>query len=308
MTIRGRFLFGAAILLLAGGLAAQNLVPNPSFDSGLSPWVNDDPVNQAVTFDPLDANGSSKSGSAHLVLTYPSGGVSSGIHSPCLAVPSASTFSIGAKIRVPSGQAQHGRAQARVDWYSDATCSGSPLSPPTGGPYISSPDEWLESSVSDWAPPAGAVAAIFHVYNIKDDAGGSFEIFVDDVFLVPGSVTGPCVTDAHTLCLHGGRFQVTAAFRTPSDSTLKLGTAGILSDDTGDFWFFSSTNIELIVKAVAACTDPFNRYWVFAAGLTNVEVTLTVVDTTSGQVRTYVNPQGTAYAPVQDTGAFATCP
>jgi hypothetical protein len=36
-------------------------------------------------------------------------------------------------------------------------------------------------------------------------------------------------------------------------------------------------------------------------------VVLKVTDTQTGQVKTYVNPQGTAFAPIQDTSAFA-CP
>jgi hypothetical protein len=39
-----------------------------------------------------------------------------------------------------------------------------------------------------------------------------------------------------------------------------------------------------------------------------VSVTITVIDTKSGTVKNYVNPQGTAFAAVQDTNAFATCP
>jgi hypothetical protein len=42
--------------------------------------------------------------------------------------------------------------------------------------------------------------------------------------------------------------------------------------------------------------------------LTNVRVVTTVTDTANGAVRTYTNPQGTRFAPVQDTAAFATCP
>jgi hypothetical protein len=42
--------------------------------------------------------------------------------------------------------------------------------------------------------------------------------------------------------------------------------------------------------------------------LTNVEVTLTVFDHTASSFKTYVNPLNTAYQPIQDTGAFATCP
>jgi hypothetical protein len=42
--------------------------------------------------------------------------------------------------------------------------------------------------------------------------------------------------------------------------------------------------------------------------LTNVNVVLTVRDTKNGAVKTYTNPQGVAFQPVQDTAAFATCP
>ena len=43
-------------------------------------------------------------------------------------------------------------------------------------------------------------------------------------------------------------------------------------------------------------------------GLTNVEVELTVTDTETAEVRSYFNPLGKAFAPVQDIAAFATCP
>jgi len=36
-----------------------------------------------------------------------------------------------------------------------------------------------------------------------------------------------------------------------------------------------------------------------------VHVVLTVTDTANGAMRIYHNPQGTAFAPLQDTGAFA---
>ena len=49
------------------------------------------------------------------------------------------------------------------------------------------------------------------------------------------------------------------------------------------------------------------NHWFFAAGLTNVEVTMTVTDTYSGISKTYTNPAGTPFAPIQDTGTFP-CP
>jgi hypothetical protein len=67
--------------------------------------------------------------------------------------------------------------------------------------------------------------------------------------------------------------------------------------------------VEAVVKVLDACSFPgAPRFWVFAAGLTNVEVVLTVTDTATGAVKTYTNPLNRAFQPVQDTAAFATCP
>jgi hypothetical protein len=64
----------------------------------------------------------------------------------------------------------------------------------------------------------------------------------------------------------------------------------------------------VLIKVLDACVSPFDRFWVFAAGLTNVEVSLTVTDTDSGERRHYRNLPGRAFIPIQDTDAFATCP
>ena len=114
-----------------------------------------------------------------------------------------------------------------------------------------------------------------------------------------------CTSDATALCLSGARFRVSAAWQTGTQSG--QGMAVPLTGDTGYFWFFSSSNVEMVVKVLDGCS--FNEHkWVFAGGLTNVEVTLTVTDTQTGAVRTYVNPASTAFLPIQDTSAFSTCP
>ncbi len=121
-----------------------------------------------------------------------------------------------------------------------------------------------------------------------------------------GTVSGSCTPNSTTLCLNNGRFRVTMTFLTPQGQSGN-GQAVVETTDTGLMWFFSANNIEVIIKVVNGCT--FNqRYWDFIAGLTNVQVVITVTDTQTGTVRTYSNPQGTAFAPIQDTNAFATCP
>ena len=64
----------------------------------------------------------------------------------------------------------------------------------------------------------------------------------------------------------------------------------------------------MVIKALNACALSPGRYWIFAGGLTNVRVVMTVTDTQTGVVKTYVNPQGTPFQVILDTDAFATCP
>jgi len=120
--------------------------------------------------------------------------------------------------------------------------------------------------------------------------------------------TGPstCVASASSLCLGAnGRFKVEATF----DTGAQQGQAQVvkLTDDSGYLWFFGASNVEAVVKVLDACSYN-SRFWVYAGGLTNVQVVLTVTDTKTGAVKTYTNPRNTAFQPIQDVGAFATCP
>lgn len=120
-----------------------------------------------------------------------------------------------------------------------------------------------------------------------------------------GSV--PCVVSPTQLCLNGGRFAVTAAWEKP-DGTTGAGNGVGLTGDSGYFWFFDEANIEMVIKVLNGCGIN-SAYWVFAAGLTNVSVHLTVTDSETGAVFTSDNPQGTAFVPIQATTAFeASCP
>ncbi len=117
------------------------------------------------------------------------------------------------------------------------------------------------------------------------------------------AVATSCVADPTTLCLQNGRFRVRAAWQAADGSTGD-GQAVALTPDTGTFWFFSAANIEMVGKVLDGCAFG-NHFWFFAGGLTDVRVIITVTDTANGAVRVYQNPQGTAFAPLQDTRAFA---
>ena len=120
--------------------------------------------------------------------------------------------------------------------------------------------------------------------------------------------SGTCIADTTTLCLSDGRFAVEALWSTSPENS-GAGVAVPLTGDTGIFWFFSADNVEAVIKVLDACALPgFNSFWVFAAGLTDVEVLLRVTDTMSSQVREYFNPLGAPFQPIRQTDAFATCP
>ena len=112
----------------------------------------------------------------------------------------------------------------------------------------------------------------------------------------------PCVANATTLCLNNGRFQTTVAWQVPTQGTSGVGNAVPLTADTGYMWFFSANNIELMIKVVDGRT--FNgKFWVFYGALTDVQYTVTVTDTVTGNVKTYFSPQGTPQSRA-DTAAF----
>jgi hypothetical protein len=166
--------------------------------------------------------------------------------------------------------------------------------PPTAEVFdASSTGPGNQESVSIAAPQAGT-------YYLSLLAKSPYE----GVTLRTGALPG-CFASATAQCLAGGRFRVEATWRLPGG---QQGTAQAvpLSGDTGYFWFFNDANVEMVVKVLDAC-GVNGRFWVFAGGLTDVAVDIAVTDTVTGTVRTYRNPQGTAFQPIQDTGAFPTC-
>ena len=142
--------------------------------------------------------------------------------------------------------------------------------------------------------PFGAILGSPNTTEVRiQDNDGGFEPFT-------------CGPDAETLCLTEGRFQIRVAFATPQGATGE-GQAVALTPDTGYFWFFNEENVEMVIKVLDACGFA-DRFWVFAGGLTNVEVEFTVTDSQTGASKIFQNPQRRAFRPIQDIDAFATCP
>ncbi len=111
--------------------------------------------------------------------------------------------------------------------------------------------------------------------------------------VAPGCVAPPvCVPSATTACALNGRFALDVTYRRPGGSLSGTAQAAApYSDNTSLFWFFSSSNVELVVKVLDGQASN-GKFWVFHGGLTDLEYTLTVRDTWTNVTETYVKPAG----------------
>ena len=138
----------------------------------------------------------------------------------------------------------------------------------------------------------------------------------------------PCEDGDFQSCLLD-RFLVRIHFVRPNGEDGE-GRAIKLTDSATSFEFFEVGNVEMVVKMKDACAlpagNPIRNFWVFVAGLTNVRVELTIIDTESGAdaallqraqpavlhpgarlSRRQNNPPGAIQATTEALGAFPTC-
>jgi hypothetical protein len=111
---------------------------------------------------------------------------------------------------------------------------------------------------------------------------------------------GTCVPGVQQLCLQGGRFGVSVRWRT--NTANGAGTAVTQSDQTGLFWFFDASNIELIVKMIDG-RGLNGFFWTYYGGLSDQEYWITVADAQTGASRTYHNDPGSLCG-LGDVNAF----
>lgn len=120
-----------------------------------------------------------------------------------------------------------------------------------------------------------------------------------------------CEPSATTLCIDDatgdGRFAVTTFVESSVGGFEKFATAIPLAEvgitKGGIFFFNNAANPELLIKVLNACSVN-GHYWVFWSAGTNLGLTITVIDTQTGDDAVYVNPDRTPADVVQDIQAF----
>ena len=122
---------------------------------------------------------------------------------------------------------------------------------------------------------------------------------------LPAPPVEACRADQETLCLQGGRFEVTGSWwdRYGIDS----GPALVVEEGTNDsglFRFFDPLNWEILIKVLDGCADN-GHMWVLGASTTDLGYRIEVVDRVAGESRTYENEPGKPAPAIVDTKAFS---
>jgi len=150
------------------------------------------------------------------------------------------------------------------------------------------------------APAAMPIAMPIAMPVIRAAPDASWKAQPFDGGAVAADASGTCVSGSQNLCLLASRFKVTASWTLPSGSG--VGTAVAESDQTGAFWFFDPTNVELLVKVIDG-RSLTGHFWVFYGALSNVEYRVQVTDTVTGASKRYHNSPGNICG-VGDTAAL----
>ncbi len=153
-------------------------------------------------------------------------------------------------------------------------------------------------------PPAGASGTVVFSGSASFD-GQSVAVGGTRSLSAAQTSTGNCVSSTTRLCLSGNRFGVEIDWQIPSGEQ-GVGITVPMTVDSGLFWFFEPTNLEVLIKVLDVCSFSPD-HWVFFAATTDVKYTLTVTDTQTGAIKQYFNPQGERAQAVADTAAFP-CP
>jgi len=113
----------------------------------------------------------------------------------------------------------------------------------------------------------------------------------------------PCRASDVTLCLHDGRYEVKAKWWTGDGGSGRAVVVPKATKDSGLFRFFDADNWEILVKVLDGCSVN-GHHWVYGASTTDLGYSIVVTDTTTGDVREYLNEPGQPAPAITDATAF----
>ena len=115
---------------------------------------------------------------------------------------------------------------------------------------------------------------------------------------------GACEADAETLCLHDGRYELRADWRTGDSNRGAAKVVPKATRDSGLFRFFDADNWEILIKVLDGCAVN-GHHWVYGASTTDLGYEIRVRDTATDVVKAYRNEPGRPAPAITDGKAFS---
>jgi Matrixin/Fibronectin type III domain len=138
----------------------------------------------------------------------------------------------------------------------------------------------------------GLDPAALYLFRVRGHSVAGFSAYSNQATATTPGVPGPCVPDVKTLCLLDGAVRVQVNWRNQHGAGGSgVGRAVPGTRESGSFWFFSSDNLELVVKAVDGSAVN-GHYWLFYGALSDVEYWVRVTRAPTGEAVVYHNPPG----------------
>jgi formylglycine-generating enzyme required for sulfatase activity len=186
------------------------------------------------------------------------------------------------------------------------TIAGYPVSPlaPGATASVSSTGTLMANQ-----PLASGTAGTFYVVVMEAVVlQGGTQWLVSSNFLQGQSYTTTstfhttCYPNPSNACVNSNRFSISGTFQDYSGNSGPVQMVQ-MGSDTAWGYFSDSSNTELVVKVLNFCS--VSSVWaVYAGGLTDLQINLSVRDTSAGGLKTYTNALGNSWVLIRD-GAFS---
>src|SRR5262245_37908465 len=186
-----RRVVGAVPLLLlvlgAPDLRAQNIVANPGFTGGLSPWNTFSAPGYTVGWDGVEGNAAP--GALSFDMPSSPGTTEIYLAGQCIPAAASTLYDVGGSFRYPSSVGTVPRGGIVVQAFSDAPCTASMGASGFGLSFGSTPaDTWVsENYVKGYTTPAGTVA-IRVLLRVNTFAAGGVSGWFDDITISPSTL------------------------------------------------------------------------------------------------------------------------
>jgi plastocyanin len=279
--------------------------------SGTLSWGDKDNANKTFTVPVINDTVVESTETVLLALSSPTGGAAlDGAHqSATLSIQDNDTTGGGGPVAAPSNLTATAVSTSEIDLaWTDNSSNETGFSierRSVGGTYLVVAT--VGANVHNVAV-TGLDPSSFSLFRVRATGTTANSPYSTEAAAATLAEIGACVPGADALCLTGGRFKASVDWHTATDTGSGVAVPLPAAPQSGLFYFFDPTNIEMLIKVLNACVPPFNHYWVFFAATTNVEFAVVVADTQTGKTVAYFNPLNRSAPPIQDINAFATCP